>query len=83
MTSQKEAVMAVVKVIELLSQSEKSWEDAVQSGVTEASKTIRNIRSVYVKEFQAKVEANRVTEFRVTIKISFVIADEIRKAGKK
>ena len=46
----------VAKVIELLSQSSKSWEDAIQSAVNEASKTLRNIRSIYIKEFTAEVE---------------------------
>ena len=50
----------VVKVIELLSQSSKSWEDATQSAVNEASKTLRNIRSIYIKEFTAEVENDKV-----------------------
>ena len=52
----------VVKVIELLSESPKSWEDAVQSVVSEASKTLRNIRSVYIK---------KVTAYRVNAKVTF------------
>jgi hypothetical protein len=51
----------VVKVIELLSQSSKSWEDATQSAVNEASKTLRNIRSIYIKEFTGEVENDKVT----------------------
>ncbi|MFP4316016.1 MAG: dodecin family protein [Desulfovibrionales bacterium] len=65
--------MAVVKVIEIIAQSEKGWEEAVQAAVDEASKTVRNIQSVYVKEFEAKVENNTVTVYRVTTKISFLI----------
>jgi flavin-binding protein dodecin len=42
----------VVKVIELMSQSSKSWEDAAQGAVQEATKTLRNIRSIYIKEFR-------------------------------
>ena len=45
----------VVKVIELMSQSPKSWEDAAQGAVEEATKTLRNIRSIYIKEFTAEV----------------------------
>ena len=61
----------MVKVIELLAQSDKSWEDAAQSAVTEASKTLRNIRTVYVKEFEGAVEDGKITQFRVNVKISF------------
>jgi len=65
--------MAVVKVIELLAESEQSWEDAARRAVAEASKTVRGIRSVYVSEFQAKVEDDQVRAFRLNAKISFVV----------
>ncbi|QJT10139.1 dodecin family protein [Oceanidesulfovibrio marinus] len=65
--------MSVVKVIEILAQSDKGWEDAVQQAVTEASKTVRHIKSVYVEEFQALVEDNKVVSYRVTAKISFLL----------
>jgi len=61
----------VVKVIELLSESPKSWEDAVQGIVDEASKTLRNIRSVYVKEFTAAVDNGKVTSYRINAKVTF------------
>jgi flavin-binding protein dodecin len=61
----------VVKVIELLAQSEKSWEDAAQSAVTEASQTLRNIRSVYIQEFQATVESGKISQYRVNAKVTF------------
>ncbi len=65
--------MAVLKVIEVLSNSEKSWEDATKKAVKEASKTIKNIRSVYVNEQSAVVKDDEVTEFRVNIKITFEV----------
>ena len=65
--------MAIVKVIEILAQSEKGWEDAVNEAVAEASKTVDNIKSVYVKEFQTEVENNKVTAYRVNCKISFLV----------
>ncbi|MCF8105300.1 MAG: dodecin family protein [Desulfohalobiaceae bacterium] len=65
--------MAVVKVIEIMAQSSKGWEDAVSEAIAEASKTVNNIKSVYVKEFQAEVENNKVTSYRVNCKISFLI----------
>jgi dodecin len=64
--------MAVVNVIELLAESEQSWEEAARQAVAETVKTIRHVRSVYVKEFQATVENDRVTSFRVNVKVSFV-----------
>jgi flavin-binding protein dodecin len=65
--------MAVLKVIELLAQSDKSWEDAVKVALVEASKTVRNIKSIYVKEFQAIVEADQITFYRVNVKVSFTV----------
>jgi dodecin len=61
----------VVKVIELLSQSPKSWEDATQGAVEEASKTLRNVRSVYIKEFTAEVDEGKVTNYRINAKVTF------------
>jgi dodecin len=63
--------MAVLKVIELLASSDKSWEDAIRNAIKTAGKTVRGIRSVYVKEQSAKVKDNEVVEFRVIVKISF------------
>ncbi len=65
--------MAVVKVIELLGESEKSWEDATQQVVAEATRTLRGVTSIYIKEFQATVENDRVKNFRVDAKVSFVM----------
>ncbi len=65
--------MAIVKVIEVLAESDKGWEDAVGRAITEASKTVRNIKSVYVKEFQAMVEGDKIRQYRVNAKISFVL----------
>jgi flavin-binding protein dodecin len=61
----------VVKVIELLAQSENSWEEAAQSAVAEASKTLRNIRSIYIKEFEAAVEGGKISQYRVNAKVTF------------
>jgi dodecin len=63
--------MALIKVIELLAESNKSWEDAAQKAVAEASKSIRNIRSVWVKNLNAEVENGKITMFRLNCKISF------------
>jgi dodecin len=71
--------MSLVKVIEVIAQSEKSWEDAAQEAVRIASQTIEGIQHVYVKEFQAIVENNQVVMYRVNAKISFVIKEEKRQ----
>ena len=61
----------MVKVIEVLAQSETSWEDAAKNALQEAKKTLRNIQSIYVKELEAKVENDAIVEFRINAKISF------------
>jgi flavin-binding protein dodecin len=61
----------IVKVIEVMSESANSWEEAAQNVVSEASKTLRNIRSVYIKEFTAAVENDKVISYRVNAKVTF------------
>lgn len=63
----------IVKVIEVIASSEKGYDDAVRNAVQEASKTVQGIRSVWVDNLSAKVENNRVVEFRVNAKVSFVV----------
>ncbi len=65
--------MPVVKVLELLAESEESWEDAARQAVAEASKTVRGISSVYVSEMQATVEQDKIKNYRANVKISFVL----------
>ena len=65
--------MAVLKVIEVLANSDESWEDATKNAVKEASKSVKNIRSVYVKEQSAIVKDGNNTEFRVNVKITFEV----------
>ena len=68
--------MSVAKVIEILAESEKGWEDAAKNAVAEASESVRDIRNVYVKDMQAIVENNRITKYRVNVKITFVVKDQ-------
>jgi len=68
--------MAVVKIIELIGSSPKDWEDATKNALAEAAKTIKNIKSIYVKRCNAKVENNKITEFRTVVKIAFVVERE-------
>ncbi len=65
--------MAVLKVIEVLSSSDQSWEDATRNAIKEASKTVKNIRSVYIKDQSCVVEGADITKFRVTVKITFEV----------
>ncbi|MBE7629487.1 dodecin family protein [Tenacibaculum piscium] len=65
--------MAVMKVIEVLSNSDKSWEDATKKAVKQASKSVKNIKSVFVQSQSAVVENDEVTEFRVNLKITFEV----------
>lgn len=66
--------MAVLKVIEILSNSNTSWEDATAKAVEEASKTLNNISSVYVQDMSATVKDGKVDEYRVNLKITFKLA---------
>ncbi|APS38432.1 dodecin [Salegentibacter salinarum] len=65
--------MSIVKVIEILANSTESWEDATKKAVKHAAKTVKNIKSVYVKEQSALVNGENITEFRVNVKISFEV----------
>ncbi len=65
--------MPVLKVIEIMASSDKSWEDATASAVKTAGKTVKEIRSVYVQDMSAVVKNNKITEFRVTVRISFEV----------
>ncbi|MDC7996390.1 dodecin family protein [Gilvibacter sediminis] len=65
--------MAVLKVIEVLSNSNESWEDATKNAVKQAGKSVKHIRSVYVQEQSAIVDGDEVTEFRVNVKITFEV----------
>ena len=67
--------MSVLKVVEILGNSTVSWEDAVQQVVNEASKTIQNIKSVYVQDMQAMIEDNKIVQYRVNAKVTFAIMD--------
>ena len=68
--------MAVLKVIEIMASSPKSWEDATKNALAEAALTIKNIKSLYVKSCKAKVENNKIVEYRAVVKIAFVVQRE-------
>ncbi|MCB0507034.1 MAG: dodecin family protein [Chitinophagales bacterium] len=66
--------MSVLKVIELMASSDKSWEDATKTAISKASKTVKNIKAVWVKDQSVAVDKGKVTEFRVTLKASFEVS---------
>ena len=65
--------MAVLKVIELMASSEKSFEDAVNTGVKKASKSLKNVRSAFIQSQSATVKDGEVDEYRVNIKVTFEV----------
>ena len=65
--------MAVMKVIEVLADSQKSWEEATRKAVKHAAKSVKNIKSVFVQSQSAVVNDNEITEFRVNVKITFEV----------
>ncbi|MCM4169323.1 Calcium dodecin [Arenibacter antarcticus] len=66
--------MAILKVIEVLANSKDGWEDAAKNAVEQASKTVKNIRSVYIKEQSATVKDGKLTDYRVNVKITFEVS---------
>ena len=75
--------MSIVKVIEVIAQSEVSWEDAAKKALKSASKSVDNIKSIYVSDMSAKVQNNNIVMYRINAKISFVIEKKKKKKGKK
>ncbi|MDT8452561.1 MAG: dodecin family protein [Gammaproteobacteria bacterium] len=63
--------MATLKVIKVLAQFEKSWEDAAQAAINTASKSLHNIRSIYIKDKEAQVKNNTIVNYRINAKITF------------
>ncbi|MDX9929336.1 MAG: dodecin family protein [Bacteroidales bacterium] len=68
--------MAVLKVIELMASSPKSWEDATQIAVKTAGKTIKGVRSVYIQDMSATVKNNKIAEYRVNAKVTFEVMED-------
>ncbi len=65
--------MSVIKVIELMANSDKSWEDATARAIAKAGETVKDIRSAYVKDQSVVVKDGKITEYRVTLKVSFEV----------
>jgi dodecin len=67
--------MSIAKVSEISATSTKSFEDAIEQGIARANKTLRNVRSGWIKEQQVRVKDGSITEFQVNIMVTFVIDD--------
>lgn len=67
--------MSVAKVSEISSTSTKGFEDAIVQGIDRANKTLRNVRSAWIKEQQVRVKKGAITEFQVNMMVTFVIDD--------
>jgi flavin-binding protein dodecin len=65
--------VALLKVLEVLAQSDKGWENAAQNAVNEAAKTVRGIKSIYIKDLEAAVEDGKISQYRINAKISFTL----------
>lgn len=65
--------MSIAKVIEITAESDKSFEDAIQQGISGATQTLENVRSAWVKEQQVVVKDNRIVSYRVDLKVTFIL----------
>jgi flavin-binding protein dodecin len=66
-------IVTVIKIIELIGSSPIGWSEAAQNAVTEAAKTIKNIKGIHVKRCTAKVRDNKIVEYNADVKISFIV----------
>jgi flavin-binding protein dodecin len=63
----------ILKVVEVLAESPKSWEDAAALAVKKASETVHGIKSIYIKDFEAHIDNNKITSYRINAKVSFLL----------
>jgi dodecin len=75
MLSSKGGTMAIAKVTEIIASSPKSFEDAIEKGVARAEKTLKNIRGAWIADQKVQVEKGKITEYRVTMRVTFVLKD--------
>lgn len=64
---------SVAKVIELIAESDKSWDDAAKNAIKEASKTIKNITSIWMDNMSAEVKDNKIVSYRANVKVTFLL----------
>ena len=69
--------MSIARVTEISSTSEKSFENAIEEGIARASKTLRGIKSAWVKQQEVKVDGDKIVAYKVILKITFVLDDSV------
>lgn len=67
--------MAIAKVTEITASSTKSFEDAIQQGIVRADKTLDKVKGAWIQEQTVTVEDGKITEYRVNMKVTFVLKD--------
>jgi flavin-binding protein dodecin len=67
--------MAIAKVTEIIAASRKGFEDAIQEGIARANKTLKNVEGAWVSEQKVVVEKGKITEYRVTMRVTFILKD--------
>lgn len=67
--------MAIAKVTEIIASSPKSFEDAINDGIKRANKTLKNVKGAWIKDQKVVVEGGKITEYRVIMRVSFVLTD--------
>lgn len=67
--------MSVARVTEIISASDKSFEDAVEKGIARASKTLKNVKGAWVEDQKVDVSDGRITQYRVVLKVTFILED--------
>lgn len=65
--------MAMLKVIEVLAESNESWEQAAKQAVANAARSVRSIKSIYIENFEATVDQNQIKSYRINAKITFLL----------
>jgi dodecin len=71
----RRGTMAVARVTKITAASTKGWQDAVQEGLRRATKTIRGITGLHVLEQKAHIDKGKITEYRVTMELTFILED--------
>jgi flavin-binding protein dodecin len=67
--------MSIARIVEISSTSDKSFENAIEQGIARASKTLRGIKSAWIKEQEVQVEGDKIVAYKVILKITFVLEE--------
>lgn len=67
--------MSIAKVTEITASSSKSFEDALESGIARAAKTLENIQSAWIQDHEVAIDDGKITEYKVRMKVTFVLND--------